>query len=72
MSLPTPGEKFASLIEHLRKGQEDAAFLAHLEADNNKLQSQGWLAVSEMFKLTVANVTKLATSKGRLTSGWRS
>ena len=61
--IPTPGEKFASLIEHLRKGQEDAAFLAHLEADNNKLQSQGWMAVSEMLKLTAKNITKLAMRK---------
>lgn len=63
MALPTQGEKFAELIEYLRKGQEAAAFLSHLEADNNKLQSQGWMAVSEMLKLTVINVTKLAMRK---------
>lgn len=63
MGLPTSGEKFAELIEYLRKAQEASAFLGHLEADNNKLQSQGWLAVSEMLKLTVINVTKLAMRK---------
>lgn len=63
MAIPTSGEKFAELIEHIAKAQEAAAFLAHLEADNNKVQSQGWLAVSEMFKLTRHNVTKLAMRK---------
>lgn len=63
MSLPTTSDKFAELIEYLRKAQEAAAFLSHLEADNNKLQSQGWMAVSEMLKLTVGNVTKLAMKK---------
>lgn len=63
MSIPTSGEEFAKLIEYLRKGQESAAMLAHLERDNNKLQAQGWLAVSEMLKLTATNVTKLAMRK---------
>jgi hypothetical protein len=63
MSLPTTGEVFAQLIEHIAKAQEAAAMLYHLEADNNKLQAQGWLAVSEMFKLTRTNVTKLAMKK---------
>lgn len=63
MAIPTSGEVFAQLIEHIVKAQEASAMLAHLEADNNKLQSQGWLAVSEMFKMTRENVTKLAMRK---------
>jgi hypothetical protein len=61
MGLPTSGEKYAELIEYISKAQEAAAFLAHLTRDNDKTQAQGWLAVSEMFKLTKHNVTKLAT-----------
>lgn len=54
---------FGQLTEHLRLAQEAAAMLGHLEADNNALQAQGWRAVSEMLKLTVINVTKLAMKK---------
>lgn len=61
MSLPSSGETFAKLIEHLRRAQEDAAMLAHLNAaDDNRLIAQGWLAVSEMLKKTQYNVTNLA------------
>lgn len=63
MSIPTPGEEYAKLCEFIRKAQESAAMLAHLEADNNKLQAQGWLAVSEMFKLVLHKVTALAMRK---------
>lgn len=65
MSLPTTSEKFAELIEHLRKAQEAAAMLAHLTRDEDKLHAQGWIAVSELFKRTQLQVTKLAT-QGRL------
>lgn len=63
MSVPTPGEEFAKLIEHLRKAQEAAAMLAHLTRDDDKLRAQGWLAVSEMFKKVQSQVTKLAVSR---------
>lgn len=63
MSIPTPGEEFAKLIEHLRKSQEGCAMLAHLTRDDDKLRAQGWLAISEMLKLTVKNVTKLAIGR---------
>ena len=61
MGLPTKSEKFAQLIEHLRKGQEAAATIAHLTRDDDKLHAQGWMAVSEMLKKTAHQVTKLAT-----------
>lgn len=61
MSIPTRGEEYSKLIEHLRKGQESAAMLAHLVRDDSKLTAQGWLAVSEMLKKVGHQVTKLAT-----------
>jgi len=63
MTLPTQGEVFSQLLEHIRKAQEASATLAHLTRDEDKLRAQGWLAVSEMFKLTQRNVTKLAMGK---------
>lgn len=62
MTVPTQGETFSKLIHHLREAQDASAMLAHLaQANNSRLTGQGWLAVEEMLKLTVRNVTKLAT-----------
>ncbi|HWU39275.1 MAG TPA: hypothetical protein VN203_16645 [Candidatus Acidoferrum sp.] len=60
MSIPTKGEKFAELLEHLRKAEEASAMLGHLHADEDPLMLKGWLAISELLKLTIHNVTKLA------------
>lgn len=64
MSIPTKGEAFAKLTEHLRLAQEDAAMLAHLNnADGghmNGLIARGWLGVSELIKKIIYNVTELA------------
>ena len=62
MGVPTTGETFAKLLEHLRLAEEDAAMMGHLVADEDPLRQQGWYKVSEMLRLTVENVTKLATS----------
>ena len=59
--IPTPGETFAKLIEHLRLAQEDAAMLAHLRADDSRPLAMGWLAVEQALKEMVHNVTQLAT-----------
>jgi hypothetical protein len=67
MSLPSRGEKFAELCEHLRKASEAAAILGHLTNDTDgpsRLQARGWLAVSEMLMEMVRRVTRLATSTG--------
>ncbi len=57
----TRGETFAKMIHNLREAQECAAVLSHLSGLNNeKLNSQGWLATSEMLKKTAINVTKFA------------
>lgn len=67
-SLPTTGETFTRLIEHLRRAQEEAAKLAHLHNDTDRasaLMAKGWLTVSEGLKEMQKNVIKLAT-RGRL------
>lgn len=63
-SVPTKGETFAKLTEHLRLAQEDAAMLAHLANDGDAKSRRiaiGWLGVSEQLKLTIHAVTSLAT-----------
>lgn len=68
MAAPTHSETYVKLLEHLRLAQEDAAMLAHLHnaegGSKDALIAKGWMAVSEMLKLTQHNVTKLA--QGRL------
>jgi hypothetical protein len=67
MSLPSRGEKFAELLEHLRKAAEASATLGHLTNDTDgpsKLQARGWLAVCQMLEEMVKRVTKLAISTG--------
>jgi hypothetical protein len=67
MSLPSRGEKFAELCEHLRKASEAAATLGHLTNDTNgpsKVQALGWLGVSQLLDEMVRRVIKLATSTG--------
>lgn len=67
MSLPTRGEKFAELIEHLRKAAEAAATIGHLTNDTDgpsKVQAKGWLAVCQLLEEMIRRVTKLATSTG--------
>ena len=59
--IPTKGEKFAELVEYLRKAEEASAMLGHLHADEDKLVSHGWLAVSELLHTVVIKVTDLAT-----------
>ena len=62
MTIPTKGESFAKLIEHIRLAQEDSATLAHLSNANDERQiAIAWLAVSEMLKKVQHNITQLAT-----------
>lgn len=66
MSIPTSGEEYSKLIEHLRLAQEDAAMLAHLanaQGTNGTLIAKGWLAVSEQLKRTQRIVTDLAVGR---------
>lgn len=62
MTVPTQGEAYAKLMEHLRYAQEEAATLAHLaQANDDKKLGVGWLMISELFKKIQAQVTTLAT-----------
>lgn len=70
MSLPTKIEKYNELTEHLRKAQEAAAMLAHLNnAEGDKLGqtlAHGWLGISELLRKMNYQVTQLAMGKGLL------
>lgn len=64
--IPTIGEEYAKLCEHLRKAQESAAMLAHLhnaEGLRGTIRAKGWLAISEGMKLMLDQVQKLATGR---------
>lgn len=61
MTPPSKGEEFAKLIEFLRRAQESAAMLSHLYADESKVKSTGWMAISEGMKLMQKNCTDIAT-----------
>lgn len=68
MSVPTQGEVFARMVERLRMVQEDAATLAHLTrsmsgSSKDRATADGWIAVSEMMKRVVYQVTQLAQGK---------
>ena len=61
MSIPTQGECYAKILEHLRKAQEDSAMMAHLlQANDSTKLAIAWLAVSENFKKMQHQLTKLA------------
>lgn len=67
MSVPTRGEEYAKLIEHLTKAQESSAMLAHLHNtegnDMDKLLAKGWLGIAEMMRMMQFKVIQLAKSK---------
>ncbi len=64
MSVPTRGETYARLIEHLRLAQESAATMAHLHnADGDApgmVLGRGWLNISELIRKMQFSVTELA------------
>jgi hypothetical protein len=59
VSVPTKGEKYAELIEHLRLAQEAAAMLAHLSADESHNIKIGMLNISETLRLIGMQATYL-------------
>jgi len=64
MSVPTQGETFAVLLDHLRKAQEAAATLAHLaNANDDGGLARKWLHVSENFKAMQQSLTSIATRR---------
>jgi len=67
MSVPTQGEKFSELLNHLRLAEEDAAMLAHLTraqgGHKDNTLADGWLRISELLRKTCHYVTQLAQGK---------
>lgn len=63
MRLPTEGEEFAKLIEHIRLGQEAAAMLAHLAQDKSSFLATQWLLVEEHLKAMQHTLVKIAMRK---------
>lgn len=69
MSLPTTGQEFEKLIEHIRLAQEAAYRLGHLVIDEDKLKAQGWRAVAEQLGITANIVQRLQVARrGRIES----
>lgn len=68
MNVPSHGETYMQLMEHLRLAQEASATLSHLanteDGAKAKALSKSWLVVSELFKHVQLKVTELA--QGRL------
>lgn len=68
MSVPSRGEVFAKLIEHLRQAQSCLATMAHLHKTESSMKDQklaiGWLMMEEMFRKIIHKVTLLG--QGRL------
>jgi len=64
MSVPTKGETYFKLMEHLRLAQEDAAMLMHLNnADGDgpgTVLARGWWNVTEQLKKMQNTITILA------------
>jgi hypothetical protein len=64
MTVPTFGETYAQLMEHVRKAQEASAMLSHLvHAQDDRRLAQQWLLVSENFKKMQRSLTILATGR---------
>jgi len=62
------GEVYVKLLEDLTHSQEGAAMLAHLTRAQSAgpkdiALADGWIAVSELLKRMIHQVTKLATKK---------
>ena len=60
--IPTTGDTFAQLIEHIRLAQEAAAMLSHLRSEDRAV-ANGWLIISEQLKRMQYMVTLMATKR---------
>lgn len=64
MTIPTIGETYFKLNEHITKAQEAAAMLAHLHnAEGRTKMGIMWLAVSENFRKSQYKLQELIESK---------
>lgn len=61
---PSRGETFTKLLHHLREAQDMAAVMSHLsnteDGSGDRLHAQGWLAIEELIKRMVKQITELA------------
>ena len=62
------GEVYMKLLEDLTHAQEGAAMLGHLaksqgEGPKDRDLGDGWIAISELIKRMIHQITKLATKK---------
>jgi hypothetical protein len=64
MSIPTEGECYSKLMEHLIQAQEQAAMLGHLHnANDHNAVARQWLKVSDMLKEMQMKLTSLAMGR---------
>jgi hypothetical protein len=64
MSVPTEGETYAKILEHLIKLQEETATMSHIvHANDRKDLARAWIAVSENFKKMQQRLTLLAMGR---------
>ncbi len=67
MSVPTTGEEFAKLIEHVRLAQESAYMMAHLTramgGSKDNALADGWFSVGELFKRVNYQIIELGKGK---------
>lgn len=64
-SVPTQGEVFAKLTNHLREAQSCAAQLSHLAGlqsnhPHDQALARGWLMISEQMKAYIRRITNIA------------
>ncbi len=63
MTIPTEGEAYTKLMDHLRLAQESCATLANLAGCHSRPQLQRqWLTIEDFFKSVQHKVTLLAQS----------
>jgi hypothetical protein len=67
MSIPTRGEVYSQLLEHLVKSQEACAMMAHLhrteDTQIDRTLAHGWLGISELLKKMQHKVTQMAMGR---------
>ena len=62
--MPSSGETFQQLLEHLRLATEAAAMLGHIEqANGNRVRGIGWLSVAQLLEKMVEKAMELATKR---------
>lgn len=68
MSVPTQGEEYTKLTEHIRLAQESAYTLSHLTramsgSSKDRAIADGWFAVGELLKRVNHQIISIAQGK---------